>query len=313
MRDNRIDSLVYRLISGQAIYLYKGIEIAFSPPGLKAYNTGELYWRSFVDEVKFNCWPTMDQSENVAIELGLWSEKEASKLVELEKKIENTKEAMYQNAVSGVDYTVLSKVLDKMKLEFESLLSKKHSCDYITVEGYADSIKNEIILKNSITVSQPLNWTQFRQVLSIVKNDEITELEYRQVVRHKTWLSYWATGKEKIFSNNLSDLNHEQRTICNFTRLYDNTYNSPECPSEEILDNPDLFDGWLIARKKTGDTKRNKAVIDKTVGSKAAHVFVVANDKLTPQMINNMNRSPRMAQKFIDNGKINGQQKKARA
>ena len=56
---------------------------------------------------------------------------------------------------------------------------------------------------------------------------------------------------QRLFQN-LPDreMTFDQRNICVWSRMYDNVQESHECPSEDVLNDDDLLDGWFIIQRK---------------------------------------------------------------
>lgn len=308
MKDNQIASTVVRLLSGCSRFRYKKHIFLFYPPTLDLLSRAEFYWQELFDEVKFNGWPTMSTINNVRIELGIWSDKEEEQLIFAEKQVDEIKQKMYINYMADLDISRDRFLLNKIKNQYYILLNKKHSIDYTTVEGYADSVKNELVLRECISFEEDFIPTsrQWSDILSIVKNSALTHTEYRCVARSNLWHSYWYNGSSKIFLQKPHEMNYEQRNICSISRMYDNAKKASDPPSEDIINDDDLFDGWLLYKKNKDDSDTSKQKIDKIVDKHhrgASHVFVVADQSRTPEQINKMNRNPNNVKKMANIGK----------
>ena len=77
--------------------------------------------------------------------------------------------------------------------------------------------------------------------------------------------------------------------------MYDSAYENPERPSDEVIDDDNLFDGWMASARKEGEKERSRQEVDKLLGSKggghsnADNVFVVANSPEEADKIKEMN------------------------
>ena len=60
--------------------------------------------------------------------------------------------------------------------------------------------------------------------------------------------------------------------------MYDNAYQSPECPSEEIIKDDDMFDGWMIDQKRIREKEQKQKEADtmNKFSEQAQEVFIFA-------------------------------------
>ena len=286
----RLNKIIYRLISGHAEFNINNKIIKFNPPTIDLLNRADFFYIQAYNSVKFNGWPIKD-SHNLAKDFGLWSIEKDQKLDSMQQQIKDLKKDMFFNYESGKSYNLLKVALTKLKKDYKDLYYSKHCFDHLTVEGYAECLKNEYIVRESIESNEPLTWKEYQKLYNIIRSEEIGEDEYRQIARNSLWLSYWTISKHHVFMNHIHQLNYEQRIMCNIARMYENAYNSIDCPEEVVLDDPDLFDGWMYSRNEKKEAEKVKREIDKKIPANKSHVFVVANEKLTPQIIHNMNRT----------------------
>ena len=60
--------------------------------------------------------------------------------------------------------------------------------------------------------------------------------------------------------------------------MYDNAYQSMECPPDNVFEDDDMFDGWLIDQRRKRDKEQKQKQVDtmKNVSDKAQEVFLFA-------------------------------------
>ena len=98
----------------------------------------------------------------------------------------------------------------------------------------------------------------------------------------------------------------DQSLLCSFSILYDNVYESMECPSEEIINDDDCLDGWFIEqrRKHENEKKQQKVnnLLDKAKAKNAGEVFLIASNNEDIDTINslNTNRSNQVKQERMN-------------
>lgn len=271
--------------------------VIFVPPTLENLGQAEFYWQRAFHSTKFTKWPSKDDTAKLAIQHGLWTEEKEQEYKKMPDKIKDMKEEMFLCHQAGQNFELLKQVLQSLKNKYKELTNQREQFYYITREGYADAVRNQFLVQSCISTEQPLSFAEMQQVLLMTREQEIMDEEYRIIVRDPLWMSYWFTAKEKLFAVPLGRLNFEQRTMCNIARMYDNAYGSPEAPDDEVFDNPDLFDGWAIHLSNKSKIKKLKSEVDSNIDPRSQNVFVVANKKMTPKDIYNMN-SPASKQKL---------------
>jgi len=78
-----------------------------------------------------------------------------------------------------------------------------------------------------------------------------------------------------------------------WSRMYDNVHESPDCPSEEVINDDDMLDGWFsIQASKRKDAIMESELESKLSNSKIANsqeIFLMADSKQDAENINQMN------------------------
>jgi hypothetical protein len=75
--------------------------------------------------------------------------------------------------------------------------------------------------------------------------------------------------------------------------MYDSAYEHPDCPNDKVIEDDDMFDGWMIYQRRENDkakdkNRANKILEGKNLG-KAQEVFLMANTNEEAQNIYNLN------------------------
>ena len=96
-------------------------------------------------------------------------------------------------------------------------------------------------------------------ILSKINEHRIDESEYRDLARNEPWRSYWNIAKSSVFGIPVIDFSEEQKTLCVWSKVYDNVYESSECPPENCINDDDYLDSWfIIQRRKRKQVNKNK-------------------------------------------------------
>ena len=87
------------------------------------------------------------------------------------------------------------------------------------------------------------------------------------------------------------DLNTEQISLISFSLLYDNVYQSSECPPDAVVEDNDAIDGWLLIQKEKQAKTQKEKLLEKLHSQHegAKDIFVMAKDGEDAQRINSLN------------------------
>ena len=84
--------------------------------------------------------------------------------------------------------------------------------------------------------------------------------------------------------------------------MYDNAYESMESPSDEVVADDDMFDGWMIFQRRQREKDKKQQEVGKMSGSNhGGEVFVVAEsaeDVERIQSLNDFGTRKQLQQKF---------------
>jgi hypothetical protein len=99
-----------------------------------------------------------------------------------------------------------------------------------------------------------------------------------------------ATEKSSIFGLSPGDLTRQQIELISFSRMYDNVFQSMDCPPDEIVDDDLALDGWFVEQRKKREEesaeKRGSKIAEKTGGNE---IFVPVRSKNDIKKITDMN------------------------
>jgi len=199
---------------------------------------------------------------------------------------------MFLSAALSDKLKKIRKLLNEYRNQLNKIMDYKNDLFAHTLEGYASSIKNEYILcntlfKNNIRVfpkqvsSDQASYVYFNDLVTEVNKQNIGIDSYKQLARSSMWRSYWNCNKEKVFNKAVCDWTDDQRTTVSVTRMYDNIYDHPECPSDNIIEDDDMLDGWIIHQREKNQKAKKQAQIDEMNPKlkNAQEVFLIPQSK----------------------------------
>ena len=77
-----------------------------------------------------------------------------------------------------------------------------------------------------------------------------------------------------------------------WSRMYDNIQESTDCPSEDVIEDDDMLDGWFLIQQKKRDKEKAESDFDKMNNSKlknADDIFIMAGSQKDAEKIDSMN------------------------
>jgi hypothetical protein len=223
-------------------------------------------------------------------------------IVEIQKAIDDLKVESYKSIMSP-DHEKVRKRLNVVRNKYHQMVNTRHMFDYLTVRGYAEMVKRQLILCHTV-----YDFDSGKRLWEDMKDLDITMLEriatesikltlsiedLREIARTEPWKAHWAVSAGKPFDVSSIEMSEEQKTIILFSYMYENVLKHPECPPDSIIDDDDLFDGWMLIQKRDREKAQMTNQIEKKVGavgsSDAGEVFFPAKTNEQAKAIFGMN------------------------
>ena len=230
---------------------------------------------------------TSEDMLNIMIESDMWSPLDVTREKQIPKDIENIKVAMFRAAFKLQEREAKRKVLRKMEEQFLKVNNKKHSYDFVTCEGLATYSRWNWIIENCTFFEdgKSFDWNVcgISTMLHKHKDAMLSDIDIRELSRSDSWRHIWSSSKKEgsIFGKPAIELSSEQQSLCMWSSLYDSVYDSPESPADEIVNDDDLLDGWLIHQRRKSDKEKKKQKVESALGKNAdaGEVFIMATNR----------------------------------
>lgn len=202
-----------------------------------------------------------------AIKRRFWSEEQEKKYSEtIPKTIENLKVQLFNNYIRTGQRAVCKTMLEGAKEELDKLYSIRARYRTYSREWNADFIKQVYILLNT-TVDYDGNKADvnFEDLYVAYGNNYIGTTIIRELARTTPWANVWPIHKSNggmIFPV----LSHDKQDLIRWSRFYDSIRESMHCPSDEVIQDDDALDGWLIKQNRNAEKERIKAQVKEGMG-----------------------------------------------
>ena len=266
----------------------------YSPTIDQSYEAQEIFIEA-MKEGRKNGLFTSDEVLDWMIRLDVWTNEDEGLLKKLPEDLESFKEQLYINRYKFSQTEQIRKYIAKAKQEYFDVASRRNEHEGATCQGYAMVCKAGWLTEQCTFFEDgaPYDWKLLNayELLSRHRNDAIDEKQFRELARMDPWNSYWGIEKSilGVFGVCSAKTTTEQRAIAMYSRMYDSVHESTECPSDDVIEDDDMLDGWFINQKKTREAEKKKNQLDSSGHANAQDVYLMADGKEDIGRIQDMN------------------------
>lgn len=296
MTEQEIELYIYRIILGKFDFVYKKKKYFFrSPTIVEKKNALNIYYRIISSE-KYEDWLRDSGVDGLLIYTNCWNPETPRIIKQLDKELEKAKIALYLNRMHMGMRAKSKESIDKIRKRQDRIMQYKYSLQSNTIEYYANTIKNEYLMckclthkgKPVFTFNYKSRPSYYQDLANQCFESKPSIEQLKKIARSSIWRPYWTTGKASVFGKSAVDLSDEQRSLINFSSMYDSVMEHPESPEEFVLEDDDMLDGWFYHQRD----KAKKEKMQSDVSSRHPHaneVFMMANNQQDYDLINSMN------------------------
>lgn len=313
---NTREFLLHRIFSSITNIDICGVNyIIKHPTRMDRYKAQQIYNNS-LRKNRYNDWYTKRSVQRLLEEQGIFSPEDDEKLKKLEKDLDNLKVQLFQSVLNVEKLNFVRKSLDRVKTLTAILNSSKYALDYLTLEGYASLEKSQYLI--AVTLFDEDGSRIFsdnykeedtsglvEECILEISHNQITAAQSRELARSEPWRNYWGSDKDNIFGKPAIDLTEEQRALLLYSKMYDGAYEHPECPEDSVIEDDDMFDGWMILQRRKREKSKTRQQVDSVIGAKqreAEELFIPKSNQDGAQKIHGMNTyEARIRRKQRDN------------
>tara|TARA_B100002019_G_scaffold65741_1_gene56451 strand:- start:4459 stop:5505 length:1047 start_codon:yes stop_codon:yes gene_type:complete len=302
------EGILYRIISGYYYITHNNEEYKIISASLDIKQKAHNLYNSVLKRNRFdtNHWLRRNQADILLSQNGIWGNEEEEQLKILQTRLEDIKIELY---LKYNDPPMKKKIRDSIVTahkKINEMITKKTSMDHLTLEYYADALKQEYILANTIYKNGKLafdfdesNQHELHSFIAELKPYSITISELKAVARSELWKSYWTSTNNDVFDPPVYDWSDEKRTLINLTKMYENILENPDRPENAVLEDDDALEGWMIFTQRKLEKERKKNKLMDAVGGKyknANEIFIVTDSVEEAREVHSLNDAQGMAQ-----------------
>lgn len=293
-----------RILSGFYLFIYNDKQYKLIYPTIDIKYKAEILAQQEFDNNKYNSWVTDEEILQYLVENSLWTHNGDNELKKIEKSIDDLKVDLYKNFWNDSAKDSIKYQLSSLRKMSNKMYNIRHSFDHLTSSGYASLLKNQYIFIHSLynikdqrifKSTKNIDSYKLNYFFDFVNSNMIDITTFKKIARSDNWRSYWSANKQNLFDKPVVSWTDEQKTLVVLTKMYDNAQEHPECPSDDVFEDDDAFDGWIILQKRESEETKNKNKAEKLLKGKnldkANEVFLVARSNKEASNVYNLNNS----------------------
>jgi len=298
MKQYEREYFVSRIRSGIYIVDYNGVKLKILPHTIEdEFEANQVYMdvfnRAAEDEIK-----TFDEMHEWAKDKGFWTEEDDKREEGFKKDLDRLRIEIFKARNNESQREHIRKYIragEKQQLEH---LSKKYVYQENTCEGLAILEKSlELIRKCTYVGKELFNFgpIDIKGIWGSVNSQTCDDKQLRELARSEPWRSIWLLRDSQtygLFHKNGRELTTEQRNLLMWSRMYDNIQESMDCPSDDVIKDDDMLDGWFLMQQQKRDKQKAEAEFESTASSKISNsdeIFMMAGSQEQADKIESIN------------------------
>lgn len=296
-----IEKKIYRVLSGKLLFNCNNKTYTLICPKPIIKYKANLIYESIINDEKYNEWIRSENLDRYMKYLGVWDNQIETFMKNSDKEIENLKVSLFNNRLNSKLTDKTRNQLNNLRSRVNQLASVKQTYYNQTLEGYADSIKQEYIIINTVYHKNKKVFDKFgsfhnslemfNNILSEIDKQTLSDSDYRKMAKSDLWRSFWNVGKQQTFKPPVSTWTSEQLSLVSYTMMYDTIYEHPEKPPESVINDDDMLDGWMIVQRRNieKNQKQDQLLKGSSKLGKAQEVFIFTDSADGVKEIMSMN------------------------
>lgn len=265
-------------------YNYKDIKIY--PPTIEDEFEANAFYQKIYNRCLNDELLTEQECHQLLIEQGLWREKDDQELEQVKKDIEKLKVDIFSKRNEKKTVERLRAYLRMIEKALEKKESEKQVYYGNTCEAISQLEKNSFLIKRGCFLgSDPMVDDEFdyKALLNLYYEQMLKEYEVREIARTDPWKTYWSLkDSAKLFNTNGRELSIDQKNLMIWSKMYDSISESMEAPSDQVINDDDMLDGWFILQRKKSEKEKGRQDLESSLTNSkianASEVFVFAQD-----------------------------------
>lgn len=296
LKSHERDFFVSRISCGYFYFSINDIKYKYIQPNKDIIlEANDIYQKSYNESL--NGTAINNEIKELLIKEYGWKLDNENFLLDFNDNCKELKINLYKNMYHPFKKEFFKKNIRELEKEYNRLFNIKNTFHYMTPEGISESNKwsfivNHCIYRNSLR--QSFSMQQTKRIVNIIWENYITDNMLRDLCKHEPWSNIWyASQGRNLFKGKYTDYSNEQLRLISWSRMYDNIRKSAKPPSEDVITDDDILDGWLALNAIEREKERNIADAENRIGNKkirnSQEVFIPVSTREEFKKIEDLN------------------------
>lgn len=321
-RESYVERLVHRILSGKRIVNIKNRFYEIRTPSIDLRVRADNVYQQFYEDNLFDNFILEEDLEQYLINCNIISW-DHNKIIESnEKRLDKTKIQLYIDFADPKKRKKHKNTIKNIRKTLDSLHKQYHTLSFLVLENFAQSAKQEFLLSNTLydceynslvfNSTDTIEYVFYNELIEKLNTSSIDVTEFKEIARSDYWRNYYTNNKSNVFPYPAIEYSEEQKALINITTMYEKIYEHPESPDEDIIEDDDALDGWMLKQKEENIKQKKEKGVDNMVGDKiknSSELFLMSGgDEERAQEILDLN-SAESRQKIRTRQQMVGEQK----
>jgi len=288
---------VSRARSGVFFLDYSGRKLKLVSPTLEEEYLANEIFRKAYDSAEADGVMSEEEIDIWQREKGLWTQEKDQTLDNLKEDLEKLKIKCYEYRADKAMLSQAKIYLRTAERALADITAEKHELFARTREGFALQEKSYYIFSMCCFDGDKrvdLEQVDVNSLFFSFNKMWLSETQLRDLVKHDPWKLCWIMKDQApLFSNEINrTLTQDQKGLVLWSNMYDNISEAVDPPSEEVIADDDMLDGWLIIQRRQAKSDKAKAEIEKRTNAKIANsdeILLIAKSGKEAKKIHDMN------------------------
>lgn len=228
--------------------------------------------------------------------IGLWDEEKEKNLTEIiPKHIEEFLIKIFQSIFKSETRESTRKYLVKARETLNQLSHERHISYHLTCLGVANYARMKFAVERGLMRFDPAYTPNLNHACNFFLQNQLSDEIIRLLSHKQPWADIWSTHKRvggQLFQSSSTSLTNEQQRLVLWSTMYDNIKEAADCPNEDVIDDDDALDGWLILQRRKYNQSKLESQANSLIKDKGAgEHFIVAETTDDIKRIKQMNNS----------------------
>lgn len=287
-----IEQKMYKIIRGRFRILVDDLLLLFTEPNSSLIAESYEIYEDAYNSAYFQGSCVDSEVTEILVDNDLWNPGFERDLKSLYTQLENLKVEAFECFFDTKVFNFKKRQIFSIESQVESYLQKKHKMDFLSCENVAEDARWSWLIQQCVN---PRDALSSHRLLEIYREKIIPQKEIREIARLDSWRQIWNASKktDSLFGKPAIDLTNEQLALISYSIMYDNIYEHPESPSEEIVQDDYALDGWLILQRRNSEKEKTSREVDSLIKNpkikNAQEVFIISKDKEQAKKIFDLN------------------------